>query len=411
MSRSIQWELVASSMILLCVLLGSVALQYPDASPGAPQSPAPDRVSFDAFSSALPLFPIDNASHRLAAASGTTLFNKTPRSESEAVITHTSVDAPAENISGNTTEPAKPLYDDEKLAEMIACAGVPLMVTSVQYMYSLYYWDEAAVRNDALAMYDLASEELRKARALNVSPEREEIRSGFVGSLEKFQSAGAALKGKKYLNATEVDQAIGDLTQGSGMLKSAMEALGTVLEEYEQSPQIADNISQYTLSSGRTVSPNTFVGALSMLERYSYDDRYGENTLSLIIESSRKIGSYSLVGNTREIVDADSGRRFLIVVVKSTHTGHKSDGKRYTVTTPDPKAFKLIYYDTQYSPMSVPATTSVGTSYRLTTLNRYESVKGYLFFDVPATLEVTDAYLQADLGTAGKPVWSLRNIL
>ncbi|HII75534.1 MAG TPA: DUF4352 domain-containing protein [Methanolinea sp.] len=195
------------------------------------------------------------------------------------------------------------------------------------------------------------------------------------------------------------------------MLKPAMEALGTELQEYEQSPQIAENTSLYTSSSGRTTSTNTFVGALSLLERYCYDDRYGENTLSLIIESTRKISSYHSVGGAQEVVEAGSGRKFLIVVVKSTHTGHKSDGKRYTVTTPDPKAFKLIYYDTQYSPMSVPATTSVGTSYKLTTLNRYESVKGYLFFDIPATLEVTDAYLQADLGTAGKPVWNLRNIL
>ena len=94
------------------------------------------------------------------------------------------------------------------------------------------------------------------------------------------------------------------------------------------------------------------------------------------------------------------------LVVKGTNLGHKGDSISIP-ETPGRDAFTLDTQGTVFTPLDVPAYTLYGESFDKKTLERYESEKGYLYFDVPVTFEASGAILRADLGDAGTPAWDL----
>ena len=151
---------------------------------------------------------------------------------------------------------------------------------------------------------------------------------------------------------------------------------------------------------------------LSLMERHTYDDPDGENMVSLLAESTKTATTYREVpGNqSTPTVEAGEGRMFLLVAVKSTNLGHKGDSDLYIIESPGRDAFVLEYGGTTFAPLDVPAFTTLGESFDRKPLERYESLKGYLYFDVPETFEVSEATLRADLGYAGTPAWRLKDI-
>jgi hypothetical protein len=93
------------------------------------------------------------------------------------------------------------------------------------------------------------------------------------------------------------------------------------------------------------------------------------------------------------------------------YLGHKGDSDLYTIETPGRDAFVLEYQGSTFAPLQAPPFTTLGESFDKKPLERYESLKGYLYFDVPETLEVSEATLRADLGDAGPPAWELETEL
>ena len=301
----------------------------------------------------------------------------------------------------NSTPPA-PEYDDEELVRMVEENSISLMLLSVQNTYALHAWDEKPAKESAAKLRVLATGLLRDLTRLDLSDDQKDLNESFTLALKSYAAAGEVLQGTTPLNRTTVDTAIDANLQGSNHLREAFEHLQSpVLEAPEEI--VASNFSLPRLSS-----PDE---ELVLLQRYIYEDRYRANDISLMLESARFTGTYHLLDRTREAVVAEPGRIFLLVKVKATNLGHKGDNRIYTIRTPDIRDFTLYYRDTAYTPVKLPAGTTLGEPYGAATLDRYEMKAGYVVFDVPAALSIAECSVQVNLGTSGSPVWTLGRTL
>jgi hypothetical protein len=276
------------------------------------------------------------------------------------------------------------------------------MLLSVQNVYALYAWDETSAKESAAALRTFAAGLMRDSAALYVSDDQKGLNESFTLALESYVAAGEALQGTASLNKTTVDAAIDANLQGSKHLREAFEYLqGSVLE-------VPEEIMAVNISLPRSSSSG---GELALLQRYIYDDRYGANEISLMLESARSIDKYYLLDGSGETIVAEPGRMFLLVEVKATNLGHKADSRTYTIQTPDVSAFTLYYRDTAYAPVTLAAGTSLGEPYAKTTLNRHETKAGYIVFDIPATLTLGECSVRVNLGSDASPVWALGKTL
>ncbi len=248
---------------------------------------------------------------------------------------------------------------------------------------------------------DMATDVLAEVKPLEISPEREGTRSAFVAALESYASAGRVLKEAALLTTTEVDSAFENITAGTDHLREAIDGIS------DRALDIPLEVSGIGELTPRSSSLPVFQTALPLRQRYTFDDRTGANTISLILESVRRTGSYQLLGGGGDTVTAEPGRMFLLVAVQVTNIGHKGESRTYTIKTPTPGSFTLHYYNAAYSPLTVTTSTSYGAPYGVATLNRYETKEGYLIYDVPASFNVSGAYVSVNLGDQGSPVWAL----
>ncbi len=298
-------------------------------------------------------------------------------------------------------------YADEMLLGLIAESGVPLMVSAVQCMYAEHGNDTASMQNGAATMYNLGIDARDKAASLTVSAELEPVHADFMHALENFISAGSVLKEAGTQNASATDAAFVQITEGCSYLQTALQGPG-------QGAMVAAAAFGSHLQAAGMPSPEDQIASrddLALLERFCYDDPEGENTLSFVVESTGRVHSYTYTRDEQKVtVPAEFGRQFLLVVVKATNVGHKGDGDLYEADTPDLAAVTLHHRADVYSPAALPPATSLGESYAGARLERYESKKSFLLFDVPATLNVSEARLQVDFGSPGVTGWSLREV-
>jgi len=282
----------------------------------------------------------------------------------------------------------EPVSDDERLESLIAGAGIPLLDASVGQICAAYAGDDAALRSRAADMSSLVDGYRADAAALDISPDMAPAYEHFVAALDEFAAAAA-------LDRSE--DMPGRLALGTEHLSSALRACNR--------PASAD-ASPLLMSAGEEESAPRFPDALGMGERFCYDDSRKENTISLIASSLTWSYAFQTTGTSPVRYEAAPGSYFLLVTVKATHLGHKGEGVNTRIQTPAESAFTLLYGDAAYRPLAPPGSTNRGGSYSRVTLGRGESLSGYLFFEVPEELDLSRAYLQANLG-GENPVWLL----
>ena len=320
-------------------------------------------------------------------------------------------DEPAVPVKNGTLLPVEdipepvPDYDDDKLALLVEENSISLMLLSVQSTYALYAWDELPAKESAAALRDFATGLLKDVAALQVSDDREALKTSFTLALKSYEAAGATLQGNIPLNTTTVDAALEANRQGSKHLR---EAFG-----YLQRPalKVPAEIMSTNLSLPRLRDASGPGEELVLLQRYVYEDRGRANDISLMLESARGTRMYHTFDERGEAVLAEPGRMFLLVKVKVTNLGHKGESRTYKIRTPDPRDFTLQYRGTTYSPIKLALRTSLGEPYAAATLDRYEMKAGYIVFDVPEALTLDECFIRVNLGGATSPVWALGKTL
>lgn len=305
-------------------------------------------------------------------------------------------------------------YDDERLARLINTAGISLMRLSMEHAHALYLQDTDAAAVAADDLHALSIRLLGEVQPLQVSPEQQPVKDEFIRSLSAYSTASERLLDTTDAGEDVVPAALSDLVRASEGLEAVSQQ---AVEVQPASHGVPVSYAAATLTA-ETPAVETGAGPvqatppsalLSIGERYTYDDQQGENMISLLTDSTRTVTSYETTTANKSTVKNEAGARrtFLLVIVKATNLGHKGDSDLYTIETPGRDAFTLECQGTTYKPLEAPSFTSLGESFDRKPLERYDSLKGYLYFDVPATLNVSRATLRADLGYAGMPAWDL----
>jgi hypothetical protein len=299
-------------------------------------------------------------------------------------------------------------YDDEQLDSLVSTTGLCLMRLSMQHAHALYLQDTDAATIAAEELHDLSTITLEEARSLRVSPDREQIMSEFIRSLETHAAISEALVSVAGADARDISPLLRDLVGASTGLEAVQQQVSTAARDYVASAPETKR-SPAALMSTAVVERSSPSKPLLLQERYRYDDADGENMISLILDMTRNATTYRDApdSETEQTVEAGEGQMFLLVVVRATNLGHKGDSDLYTIETPDRSAFTLQYQESEYAPLETSRFTSLGESYSQQTLERYASIKGYLFFDVPRSMNLTEAMVSVDLGSAGRPVWKI----
>ena len=332
---------------------------------------------------------------------------------------------PAE--TNNTTRPVTPVpavdppsyrtggYDDERLAGLIDTAGVRLMRLSMEHAHALYLQDADAAAIAADDLHALSVRMLVEVQPFQVSPEQQPVKDEFVRSLGAYSAASKTLLDPIDAGGDGVPTAFRDLSIASESLErvsqqsTTMQPASTGVPVNEQAVPTRSLEAPVVPAGTGPVSDAPAPEVLPFGERYTYDDPSGENMVSLRAESTRTVAAYQEAPANASTVQAEAGegRTFLLVAVKSTNLGHKGDSGLYAVESPGRDAFVLDYQETAFTPLEVPSLTLFGDSFEKKTLERHESQKGYLYFDVPASIDLSEATLRADLGSAGTPAWDL----
>ncbi len=294
-----------------------------------------------------------------------------------------------------------PDYDDDELIGLIENSSTSLMLLAVKVSHALYSWDEQSVAADVASLQAFAKETLRDAERLEVSEDREPTKTAFTSSLIAYVAASEAVRGNGPLNTTRVDTALVAIQQGSIHLREVFEGLDhPVFHVPQEMPEV-------DFSGSRAHDGEELV----LLQRYLYEDRNRANDISLMLAAVSRVSTYCCYNEVAEVVVADQGRVFLLVEVRATNLGHKGDSRVYRIQTPAISAFTLHYRDSTYSPVKLTPWTSLGESYGVATLDRYEKKSGYIVFDVPEALPLDECYVRVNLGGGESPVWSLGKTL
>jgi hypothetical protein len=294
---------------------------------------------------------------------------------------------------------------DERMRSLIADTSMPLLMFTVQSLCAERCNDTIAIQAAASEMYERAAYARGEAASLEVSEGMQPVQANFLRALEKYEEAGFLLKEDPSSNATTVSSALSSITEGCSFLEVAMQGPG----QEALLMQAETGLSAPALEMHPALQEeNESEDYLALLERFCYDDPEGENMLSFIVESTGKVRSFTYTSDDeREIFSAGNDRQFLLVIVKATNLGHKGDSDLYLADSPETAAATLRCHGREYQPMDLPAETSLGESYAATRLERYASKEGFLVFDVPASLNVSETSLHVDLGQNGVPAWNL----
>lgn len=300
-----------------------------------------------------------------------------------------------ENATGLLVGPVSP---DEKLESLIAGASVPLLELFVEQIHAVHAQDDEALRDRAADLSSLAESLHSEAAALEVSPENESARSNFLAALDEFAIAGNLLGGGIPASRSVTDDALGHLALGT-------ERLSEALQDCNRPPAGDPDAATVSAGPGEESDP-AYPDALQPGDRFCYEDARKENSASLIAGPVTWTHTFQTTGTKSVRYAAKPGMTYLLVSIRATHLGHRGDGVNIRIQTPAESVFTLYYADETYRPLTPPGATNQGGSYSKVVLDRSETLTGYLFFEVPESLDPARAYLQAKIGT-DSPVWVL----
>jgi len=299
------------------------------------------------------------------------------------------------NLDENSTQ-VTPEYDDDELIGLVENSSVSLMLLAMQNAHALYAWDEKTARDHAATLQGFARSALKESAGFSVSTGMEETKTSYTLALESYVTYADIVLQNDRLNATLVDTAFQELERGSGYLREALDGID------RQTLRVPAEVVDTNLS---VAQPSTVpADTLTLMQRYVYDDRIGANEISIMLISTDLIHAYYLNG---EEIAAEPGRAFLVVEVKVMNLGHKGERRIYKIRTPEVSAFTLCYRGTTYSPIKLVPGTTLGKPYAGVTLDRYEKEHGYIVFDVPDAINLSECFIRVNLGEAGSPVWTL----
>jgi len=299
------------------------------------------------------------------------------------------------NLDENSTQ-VTPEYDDDELIGLVENSSVSLMLLAMQNAHALYAWDEKTAREHAATLQGFARSALKESAGFSVSTGMEETKTSYTLALESYVTYADIVLQNDRLNATLVDTAFQELERGSGYLREALDGID------RQTLRVPAEVVDINLP---VAQPSTVpADTLTLMQRYVYDDRIGANEISIMLISADLIHEYYLNG---EEIAAEPGRAFLVVEVKVMNLGHKGERRIYTIRTPEVSAFTLYYRGTTYSPIKLVHGTTLGEPYAGVTLDRYEKKHGYIVFDVPDAINLSECFIRVNLGEAGSPVWTL----
>lgn len=301
--------------------------------------------------------------------------------------------------AGNVTPAIVPPTDDEMLESLIAGGSVRLLELSVGQIGALHADNDSFLRSQAAEMVSFAGRLRLDAAALEVSPENESVRSRFITALDEFVTAGTMLENGIPTNRSVREDAIKHLAHGT-------ELLSGTLQNYTAASSAAEPVGSTTPSDLVAGAAPEFPDVLRPGERFIYDDSSGDNTASIIVWGVARSGGFETIGTKPVEYIPEPGKVYLLVPVRVTHLGYRGEGTSSRIRTPAESAFTLYYNGETYQPLQAPGPTSRGGSYSSIVLDRSESMEGYLFFEVPEEIDLSNAYLQVRIGN-NKPVWHL----
>ncbi|MDN7023864.1 hypothetical protein FGU65_02980 [Methanoculleus sp. FWC-SCC1] len=312
-------------------------------------------------------------------------------------------DEPADNVTFIPEENSSlPLSGDDALAALISDTGISLPALSVQTIHAVYYGDAGSLADSAEELSALSASALSDAEDCDVSPGNESVREEYMAAMEEFLAAGDLLAGMASPDRAAIETAFDHIALGTERLREAMRLYNEELIAIPAEPSLL-------LVEPEPSPTPAYPDALGLMERHchEYPSGKGSNVLSLIVDSTEERHVFTAKDGSRKRFEAESGRTYLLVVIRSAHIGFRGDGKSSSIRLPAPSAFTLLYGGESYTLMTgIPTATSEGETYTGGVLAIEETDTGYLFFDVPDSLNTSEAYLKANLGTAA-PVWRL----
>lgn len=143
---------------------------------------------------------------------------------------------------------------------------------------------------------------------------------------------------------------------------------------------------------------------------FHYKDAGKSNDISINVKDFRKSKSIKMKEDNKfEILYPDYGNRYLAVVVEVTHMGYRG-GSQQKIKTPPKTAYTLIYDSNSYKDKTPDKyMTTFGVPYTSKWLDRTVKFESSLVFEIPddSEFDPSKAFMEVDLGSYGKKVWSL----
>ncbi|MDO8842276.1 hypothetical protein [Methanocalculus sp.] len=309
----------------------------------------------------------------------------------------------AENCTENETLTFPPT-DDEIFQMILRNESFSFNLLSLQCIIALDQGDQNTLKSNAARLHDLAVDLHEQVEPLEVEPHHYGRKALFLESMGSFIDVTGVLKEGLPHYVSERRAAYLSLT-------SAIERLDNVIR----------NINCQTVPPGTTEDVTGLEVMPEVLRPDDilpagmpaiYRDATNSNEISIYPQYARKMQSLYYeerqgLGFATRHLNAAEGRSYIMVYMVVTHRGNM-DGKKYTIQTPALSAFTLHGPEESYKPVSTPEYTSLGEMYTQKTLDRKESTRCSLLFEVPEDLIINNAYISANLGSGyGTISWNL----
>lgn len=143
---------------------------------------------------------------------------------------------------------------------------------------------------------------------------------------------------------------------------------------------------------------------------YHYMDSGENNDISIKVTDYYLKQKILMEDDTEPVYqEPEFGNKYLCVVIDIMHLGYRGGGKS-TIQTPSLESYSLYYNGEIYEPfVAGDYTKDLGEMYKQRTLSRLERSESLILFEIKngGQFDPEMAYVEIDLGSYGKKVWSL----
>lgn len=309
--------------------------------------------------------------------------------------------------------------DNAKLVSLIKKNALPINNLATICMIHINNNNAAELKKQAQVLEKTVIAAWDETDPLKVSAgEYSLMYEGYRSALTEYMMAASVLKMGVPSTTDEKKTAYGRLTSASNRMIDAYNDIDFEVEYPDDISILVRGIeaAEPEPEPEIVIEPLVIPGALSLGENYLYMDAKQNNRISVTIPdgSSRLLRSFyytdKSTGNDVTLTAPD-GKFYYMVTVSYTHAGHVS-GTAQTVTPPAANAHILKYEDKALQPISITSAIgnglNVGLAYNTAPINRLETQRMLLFYEVPTDFTREDAYMTINLGaTWGTPAWKL----